>query len=55
MAKLTLSQSGINFNVSVTPEVLTEYLKTDVSEMNLSEKLGLFNKIKKELKENIRE
>jgi len=49
MAKLTLSQPGMNFNVSVTGEVLAEYLKMDVSEMNLSQKLALLNKIKKEL------
>lgn len=51
MAKLSLSQPGMNFNVSVSPEVLVEYLKTDVSKMDVSQKLAQLNKIKKELKE----
>ena len=51
MAKLHLSQPGMNFSLSVAPEVLTEYLKTDVSKMDVSQKLAQLNKIKKELKE----
>jgi hypothetical protein len=51
MSKLNLSQPGMNFSLSVKPEVLEEYLKTDVSNMDISQKLSLLNKIKAELKE----
>ena len=50
MAKLHLSHPGMSFSISVTQEVLKEYLKMDVSEMDLSQKLSLLNKIKAEQK-----
>jgi len=53
MAKLNLSQPGMSLNLSVTSEVLTEYLKTNVSDMELSQKLALLTKIKLELKEKM--
>lgn len=52
MAKLHLSQPGMNFSLSVAPEVLAEYLKTDVSKMDVSQQLAHLNKIKMELKEH---
>jgi len=51
MVKLHLSEYGTNFSLTVKEEVLTKYLKTNVSEMDLSQKLALLNKIRKELKE----
>jgi len=52
MAKLHLSQPGMSFSLSVAPEVLAEYLKTDVSKMDVSQQLAHLNKIKMELKEH---
>lgn len=50
MAKLHLSQPGMNFSLSVSDEVLTEYLKHEVMNLDISQKFALLNKIKKEQK-----
>ena len=45
----------MSFSITVTEQVLSEYQKTNVSVMDLSQKLSLLNKIKKELKEDNKE
>ena len=50
MAKLHLSQSEMNFSLSLSDEVLTEYLKHEVLNLDISQKFALLNKIKKEQK-----
>jgi len=47
MAKLHLSQPGMNFSLSVSDEVLTEYLKHEVMNLDISQKFALLSKIKK--------
>ena len=50
MAKLHLSQSEMNFSLSVSDEVLTEYMKHEVMNLDISQKFALLNKIRKEQK-----
>jgi len=45
----------MSFSLTVEEEVLAVYLKTSVSELDLSQKLALLTKIKKELKEDNKE
>jgi len=49
MAKLNLSQEGMSFSLELSANVLTEYLKQDVKDLDILQKMALITKLRNQL------